>query len=477
MRARLATILAIVHLVGLASCTPEQPRVTLSSRYEKQSGQPSLIIFVHGVGGDPAGTWVNPKSGASWPTLISTDPDFASYDVMSAYYDSPKISQASTIEEISTRLDQQFEDLGVYKYQSIIFLAHSMGGLVAKRIVAGLNRPAADDRLKRVTGVLLISTPSQGAPLADIADWVSMNPQFRDMSPADFNTYLQSVENQWQQLLIDRDHRRLTHPRAFCAYETRATAGRTIVVSRVYAATRCDRNPYPMDLDHFAIVKPHDRNDDPYRWAKSRILESMSAALIPQAATGHSQGIEGRGQLFVTSPIVEWRPSGLAESTRSTGDHHCERNCQGEPTRTNYRLELRSDPGFRLVQPELSCLGGACPWSQVHGISSQEDGRLIIASFDVWSRPTTWRLRAGREQANETLRETRGSLSQFKSGDILEWRVPKGFRSAAFRGETLDRRGFALQLGVEADPQSAQIFVGRGSEEVAGEVVYRYAVR
>jgi hypothetical protein len=45
---------------------------------------------------------------------------------------------------------------------------------------------------------------SQGASLAEIGSWFSQNPQLRGMEPADFNHFVQSVENQWQNLIRER---------------------------------------------------------------------------------------------------------------------------------------------------------------------------------------------------------------------------------------------------------------------------------
>jgi len=137
----------------------------------------------------------------------------------------------------------QMEDAGLFNYDSVVFVTHSMGGLIAKRIVNAYNTVTKQDFLKRVAGVVLISTPSQGAPPAELASWISMNPQLKDMTPADLNSYLQSVENQWQEVLRDRDKQNARRPRAYCVYETQPMNG-ILVVSRVYAATRCDNNPY-----------------------------------------------------------------------------------------------------------------------------------------------------------------------------------------------------------------------------------------
>jgi len=130
-----------------------------------------------------------------------------------------------------------------------------MGGLLVKRILVDLNRPGQIEKLRRVKAVLYISTPAQGADLAAVASWLSVNPQLTDMRPADLNSFIQSLENQWQDLMRERDAQLQLFPQSFCAYETKPTYG-IVVVSRVYAATRCDENPFPVDEDHAGVVKP-----------------------------------------------------------------------------------------------------------------------------------------------------------------------------------------------------------------------------
>jgi len=268
-----------VNLAGCAIGTrPEASR----SRFIAERGSPGLVIFVHGVGGDADRSWRNSSTNAYWPELLGSDPSMKDFDVYVVAYASPLLGHASTIEEVSQRLLQQLRDRGFFaRYQQIHFITHSMGGLVVKRLLVELNRPSELETLRRVRTVLFLSTPAQGATVADTASWLSLNPQLRDMAPADLNSFLQSLDNQWDVLLHDRDAFGGVFPRAYCAYETLPTGG-VMVVSRIYATSRCDPPRYPLDVDHYAIAKPPSRDDDPYPWARARILET-SAIPSPRA--------------------------------------------------------------------------------------------------------------------------------------------------------------------------------------------------
>jgi tetratricopeptide (TPR) repeat protein len=289
---RLRLAVAVLALAAIASCgvrngdddaTPPPGDVSHYVRQSRKNG--AIIVFVHGLMGDAEKSWTNDRTGASWPGLLGRDPELGAADVYLASYGSPAIGASSNVEQIAQRLLQQATDAEVFgAYQRVYFITHSMGGLVTKRMLNELYTPARVAELRKVRAVVFLSTPAQGAPLADIAAWLSMNPQMKDLKPADFNTFLQSLENDWQTLLRDRDRAREFYPQAFCAYETLPTHGARVVTS-VYAATRCDNTPYGMDFDHIAMAKPADDKTDPYVWTKARLAEADRIATVAALVT------------------------------------------------------------------------------------------------------------------------------------------------------------------------------------------------
>jgi hypothetical protein len=76
----------------------------------------------------------------------------------------------------------------------------------------------------------------------------------------------------------------------------------------------------------------------------------------------------------------------------TTGDHNCESNCRGEPTRTPYSLALRAEqPGDIIGDPQLICQSQLCVFSAQGPILGAGTAQ-VVASFDVWSRPMKWTL-------------------------------------------------------------------------------------
>jgi tetratricopeptide (TPR) repeat protein len=243
----------------------------------RDDGHSKLIVFVHGFLGDES-TFRNSASGLYWPRMIRADPDFDHFDIFAYNYESTAFGR-QTIEDVAQAM---LDDLGrpgiLNRYDEIHFIAHSLGGLVTKRMLNELQLEGRLGDLERVKTVLYLSTPAQGAPLARylawLTDWMGLNPQLANLRPLDLNMFLQTLENQWLKLLSLRDGRGASVPRSYCAHETKPTYGVTIV-SRIYSATRCDNIPsYAIPRDHFDIAKPADTEDEPYVWSKRQILGS-----------------------------------------------------------------------------------------------------------------------------------------------------------------------------------------------------------
>lgn len=271
---------------SLQNPAPEIVQNPASGFVKKSDDSYRVIVFVHGIFGDQRSTWLNRTTGRSWPEMIAEDPRFESFDVYSVGFDSPYVGRSSNIVEIAGRVRDQLARRGIFDYPEVYFITHSMGGLITKRMLVDMNTPAQEAALRRVKGVLLYSTPSQGAPVADLARWLSQNPQLDDMRPANVNTFLQGLEWQWEALLREREERGIAFPRVYCAYETKGLG--IDIVNRLYAQTRCDNQPYAFDLNHFQIVKPASPESDIYDWARARIEDA--AARIDMTQRGREEG-------------------------------------------------------------------------------------------------------------------------------------------------------------------------------------------
>src|SRR5882762_5692109 len=107
---------------------------------------------------------------------------------------------------------------GVYsRFSNIVFITHSMGGLIGRRILVNLVNIGDEQAVKRVAVIFFFGTPTSGAPLADLGKWITANPQASNLSRSDLNASLQMLDNDWENLLRRRSQRTDDRPRVLCA--------------------------------------------------------------------------------------------------------------------------------------------------------------------------------------------------------------------------------------------------------------------
>src|SRR6516225_4529894 len=111
---------------------PAMASAQSGSRYIKQlQGNQSVIVFVHGICGDSISTWTNPN-GAYFPALLVSDPFFSAYDVYVYEYPSRFLGTGFSIDEIAENMRLTLDTDLASDHKEIIFVSHSMGGLVTR---------------------------------------------------------------------------------------------------------------------------------------------------------------------------------------------------------------------------------------------------------------------------------------------------------------------------------------------------------
>jgi len=271
---------------------PAMASAQSGSRYIKQlQGNQSVIVFVHGIFGDSISTWTNPN-GAYFPALLVSDPFFSAYDVYVYEYPSRFLGTGFSIDEIAENMRLTLDTDLASDHKEIIFVSHSMGGLVT-RAYLNKNRAAAD----RVRLAYFYSTPTTGSELASIASLVSRNPHLAKMKPMESADYLADLQRQWLDINFQIP--------SFCAYEKQSTYGIN-VVTQASASNLCNRRLDPIDADHITIVKPADTRDTPYLALKSAIQQtppkvsanSATGVIHPvEAFLSHARAVEAQGYI------------------------------------------------------------------------------------------------------------------------------------------------------------------------------------
>jgi hypothetical protein len=223
------------------------------------------VVFVHGLGGHVYGTW---RRGADddtfWPLWLARDVEGLA--VYSLAYEAPASNWLGTSMPLQDRAVNIFEILLTepgLRTGPVIFVCHSLGGLVVKKILLNLQqqatrRPEAADFLQRVTEVVFAATPHTGSAQATWLDrlqflaWPSSVARVlvaNDPALRDINVAYRGLADERRDIL-----------RHQIFYETRGTSAGEIVDEGSADPGLPGDPPVPVDADHISIVKPPDRS-------------------------------------------------------------------------------------------------------------------------------------------------------------------------------------------------------------------------
>jgi MFS family permease len=250
------------------------------------------VVFVHGLGGHAFATWRHGKDEqTSWPHWLGDDaPNVGVWSL--GYAASPSRwavvfrcfgfnDQASGYSMPLPDRALQVLDLMVLRgfgERPIMFVGHSLGGLVIKQLL----RTAADEKLdsrkrelfRKTRAVLFLGTPHAGSELATLGN------AFRaifgaTVSLEDLRAHDAHLRNLFNWF---RNHASLMRT---CTYfETRAIAGFTIV-NPTSAHPGVGEDPVGLDEDHLSLAKPRHRQAHVCAAALDLVHDVVGAPYVP----------------------------------------------------------------------------------------------------------------------------------------------------------------------------------------------------
>src|SRR5207247_7268743 len=119
-----------------------------------------------------------------------------------------------------------FEKDQVMQHNEVVFLCHSMGGLIVRGYLKRYQTYAP-----KVSLIYFYSTPTDGSHITNLAKFLSQNPQLRGMLPINSNDYLRGMQKDWRAIPARIFSR--------CGYEMSDTYGLRIV-DESSATSLCD---------------------------------------------------------------------------------------------------------------------------------------------------------------------------------------------------------------------------------------------
>jgi len=235
------------------------------------------VVFVHGLNGDARAYWCyDGKPENYWPAWLGEDlPDVGVWSLgyENTAFKSRKLSFlgrfgyrgfAMPLWDRAKSVLLQLENRGIGQ-RPLVFVAHSMGGLLVKQLLDAANEPSAQNPwkgiVKKTRGVCFIATPHIGS---DLAKWVSyfrtllgINVSVDELRPHD--AMLRRLNEFYRNFVTKRG----VNIKTLTFYETKPLFGDTLVVAEG------DADPgvpgaglYAQGEDHISICKPRSKSSD-----------------------------------------------------------------------------------------------------------------------------------------------------------------------------------------------------------------------
>ncbi|MFC9774519.1 hypothetical protein [Paenibacillus chitinolyticus] len=245
------------------------------------------VVFVHGLGGDAFDTWMRGKNRENfWPNWIAQE--FSTVRVWSLGYaaSSTKWQRVSGFINKNKRDSghamslpdraRQVLDLLVQNglgERPIMFICHSLGGLLVKQILRmssdSVETSAERGVYENTRAVLFLATPHEGADLATLV--ASFRIAFPTLAIEDLKAHNAHLRDlfEWYRNHLPEGAQTRTY------YESRRVASTVLIVNPSSANPGVGDSPVPLDEDHISIAKPLDRNAQVYVAASSLLREHV----------------------------------------------------------------------------------------------------------------------------------------------------------------------------------------------------------
>ncbi|BBL72575.1 esterase/lipase family protein [Methylogaea oryzae] len=264
----------------------------MKGQWIQQSENDTTVIFVHGILSSSEKCWTH-ENNTYWPQLLNEEPDLDGIGIYTFSYATGIFSKEYQLGDIVDALKEHLRlDNVLENNKQLIFVCHSMGGIVVRKFIVDRQLDLIDKAIK--LALFLVASPSLGSQYANWIVYLATafkirHAQAESLRFARDNTWLNDLDKNFQNLkegsLFDIKGKELIEDRSLIL---KNWIGKPIVES--FSGAKYFGEPVKIpDSDHSTIAKPSDRNAFQHRLLCKFINEQKSGA-VTTTTQSHTLG-------------------------------------------------------------------------------------------------------------------------------------------------------------------------------------------
>ncbi|MGZ8214112.1 MAG: alpha/beta fold hydrolase [Methylosarcina sp.] len=239
----------------------------------KPAGDTS-VVFVHGILSRGETCWKH-SNGTYWPELLKNEAELEDIGIYVYSYQTGFASGSYSLSNVVDDLKERFFNLDqVADSKKIVFVCHSMGGIVIRKFIVERLNDLLDRQIE--IGLYLVASPSLGS---DYANWLEPIAKFAGHAQAQALRFNQ--DNQWLNDL-DKTFMNMKESKRLVLYGKELLEDKFITlksflrkqVVQPFSGARYFGESFKVaGSDHFSIAKPQDREAVQHRLLKIFIAD------------------------------------------------------------------------------------------------------------------------------------------------------------------------------------------------------------
>jgi pimeloyl-ACP methyl ester carboxylesterase/O-acetyl-ADP-ribose deacetylase (regulator of RNase III) len=302
-----------------------------------ETTSPIAVVFVHGILSNGEECWLH-QNGTYWPNLLSMHETLGDVGIYEFTYHTGFFSGSYNLGNIVDALNECLHLDGVDRARKIVFVAHSMGGIVVRRFIVQRYDELVDRGAEM--GLFLIASPSLGS---SYANWLSPIARFMGHAQGQALAFCQS--NVWLNDL-NSDFRNVLARGKLVIHGRELVEDQFVVLKRIrifeqivppFSGIAYFGDSFKVPLsDHFSIAKPTDDQAIQHRmlckFIESIAQQTSSANNVWECAGGFKARV-GASEIGIVVGRIEEHPIGSETVVALPCDEYFDGQCTSD-TRT-----------------------------------------------------------------------------------------------------------------------------------------------